>query len=78
MIAEQFEYKNRTADTFQYCQQIRQNLGLLEHVLTWCKNECQSEWRWQMIESSSPHDPGLYCFYFDSDRDACAFALRWS
>jgi hypothetical protein len=26
---------------------------------------------------SSDHLPGEYMFYFDSDRDFCAFSMKW-
>ena len=69
---------DRTADTFQFHQEIQQRPGGIDTVLAWCRNECRSDWRWQLLDSSSDRMPGRYVFYFDNDRDACAFALRWS
>lgn len=69
--------QNRTADTFPYHTEILKPQGTLDLVIDWCKSECQHDWRWRMVESSSILDPGKYQFYFDSDRDACAFTLRW-
>jgi hypothetical protein len=31
-----------------------------------------------VVTTSSDRAPGRYIFYFDSDRDAAAFALFWS
>lgn len=67
-----------TADSFRYKQEIHQLMGGLDPVLTWCRSECQGEWRWSIVEFSGGERPGCYCFYFDNDRDACAFTLRWS
>ena len=68
-------HHTRLASSFPYQQQACQNL---DAMLAWCRNECQGDWRWQLVENSGFRSPGLYCFYFDSDRDACAFALKWS
>lgn len=67
--------QNRNASSFPYQQQVRQNL---DAMLAWCRNECRCDWRWQLVENSGFQAPGVYRFYFDSDRDACAFALKWS
>lgn len=66
---------NRLASSFAYQQQVCQNL---DAMLAWCRSQCQADWRWQLIESSGFNSPGIYRFYFDSDHDACAFALKWS
>lgn len=70
--------QDRTAETFQYHQEIKQPFGNLDQVLDWCRLNCQCAWRWCLVDTSSYLMPGRYEFYFDSDRDACAFALRWS
>lgn len=68
----------RDKDSFKYAREIAKQFGVLEHVLDWCKQELVGEWRWQLIEVSSDHKPGRYCFFFDSERDCLAFTLKWS
>lgn len=70
-------YEIRTSDSFSYAMEIRKPFGVLDDVLAWCKTEMIGEWRWQLIRTSTDREPGRYCFYFDSDRDFCAFKLRW-
>ena len=67
----------RPGDSFRYAREILKPYGELDRVLAWCKTELIDEWRWQLIDGSSDHRPGRYIFYFDSDRDCCAFALKW-
>ena len=68
----------RNKDSFRHAQEISKEFGVLEHVLDWCKEELSAEWRWQLIEVSSDHRPGRYCFFFDSERDYLAFVMKWS
>ena len=73
---------HRSAESFQHAREIRRSWGQLEPVLTWCKQEMRDTWRWQMTDMSTSNArgaeyAGCYIFYFDSDRDAVAFALRW-
>lgn len=68
----------RYAESFGYAREIQQPWGGLQNVLDWCKTEItDGTWCWQLIEISNGVDPGQYIFYFDSDRDCCAFALKW-
>ena len=67
----------RDKDSFNYAQEISKELGVLERVLDWCKEELVNEWRWQLIDVSSNHKPGRYIFYFDSERDCLAFTMKW-
>ena len=68
----------RNKDSFRHAQEISKEFGVLELVLDWCKEELSAEWRWQLIEVSSDHRPGRYCFFFDSERDYLAFVMKWS
>lgn len=68
----------RCRDSFNHAQEITKEFGMLEHVLDWCKEELSAEWRWQLIEVSSDHRPGRYCFFFDSERDYLAFIMKWA
>jgi hypothetical protein len=70
--------ETRSAETFRYSQEILQQHGSIDRVLGWCQNECINEWRWRLLEFSGDRQPGRYVFYFDSEHDACAFALKWS
>jgi len=70
-------FEIRLGDSFKYAKEITKPFGELDRVLAWCKTELTSEWRWQLIDGSSDTRPGRYTFYFDSERDCCAFTLRW-
>ena len=67
----------REKESFQHTVEIFKPFGGIDVVISWCKTEMTKDWRWQMIEMSSDIRPGRYCFYFDSDRDYCAFLLKW-
>jgi len=67
----------RDKESFCHTRKISKPFGVLDHVIDWCRSECTGDWRWQVIDVSSDISPGLYIFYFDSDRDACAFTLKW-
>ena len=71
------EHQRRTKESFAYTQEIAKPFGVLDDVIAWCKVNMISDWRWQMVRTSTDRDPGRYIFYFDSDRDVCAFKLRW-
>lgn len=71
------EFEVRTGDSFAYAQEIHKPFGVLDDVIDWCKANMCAEWRWQLIRTSTDRDDGRYVFYFDSDRDLCAFKLRW-
>lgn len=70
-------YQIRDKESFSYAKEISKPFGELDRVLTWCKTELVGEWRWQLIDGSTDNRPGRYIFYFDSDRDCCAFTLKW-
>lgn len=76
MIATQ-DYQIRSQESFHHALEIQQPFGKLEEVIDWCKSAMEDEWRWQLIETSSDIRPGRYIFFFDSERDYCAFNLRW-
>lgn len=67
----------RNKESFAYAKEISKPWGGLDLVLAWCKTELVGEWRWQLVDVSSDVRPGRYIFYFDSDRDCCAFTLKW-
>jgi len=71
-------YVVREGDSFRHALEIVKPFGELEHVVNWCKSECQEDWRWQLIDMANDRDPGRYIFYFDSDRDVLAFTMKWS
>lgn len=67
----------RKKDSFLYTKEISKPFGVIDHVISWCKTEVAGDWRWYLIEASSDERPGRYQFYFDSDRDLCAFVMKW-
>ena len=68
----------RLGESFTHAQEIARPFGQIDRVIEWCKTELIGEWRWQVVTTSSDRAPGRYIFYFDSDRDAAAFALFWT
>jgi len=69
--------QERIAESFRFHREITKPFGGLDSVLAWCKAELQGDWRWKLIEVSTDQRPGVYLFYFDSERDCCAFMLKW-
>lgn len=51
--------------------------GRIDMALAWCRQQELCDWRWQMIENSSPGAAGRYIFYFSKEQDKTAFALKW-
>ena len=72
------EYTQRGKDSFNFAREITKPYGEIERVLDWCKSAVSDEWRWQMIEMSTPAKMGRYIFYFDNERDCVAFCLKWA
>jgi hypothetical protein len=72
------DYKIRDKESFPYAREISKPFGTVDFVISWCKSELQADWRWQLVEMSSDIRPGRYCFFFDSERDFCAFTLKWA
>jgi hypothetical protein len=68
----------RLSESFDYAREIARPFGQIDRIIEWCKTELVGDWRWQVVTTSSDRAPGRYIFYFDSDRDAAAFALFWS
>ena len=68
----------RDRDSFDHAQEIIKAFGVIETVLNWCKSELRGDWRWQLLQMSSAHQPGRYCFFFDDERDYLAFVMKWS
>ncbi len=71
------DYLIRDKESFAYAKEITRPFGGIDAVISWCKSELVSEWRWQVAEMSSDTRPGRYIFYFDSERDCVAFVLHW-
>jgi len=78
MPAVLHQHQIRDRESFHFAREIVKPFGTLDSVVNWCKTEMQGEWRWQLIEMSSDTRPGRYCFFFDSERDFCAFTLKWA
>ena len=68
----------RLGESFNHAREISRPFGQIDRIIDWCKTELVDEWRWQVVATSSDRTPGRYIFYFDSDRDAAAFALFWT
>lgn len=70
-------HNSRDQESFRFAREVTKPWGGLDPILKWCKTELQDEWRWQMVDMSTDQRPGRYIFYFDSDKDCCAFTLKW-
>lgn len=70
-------YRIREKESFGFAREIAKPFGQIDYIIAWCKAELEGDWRWHLVEASSDIRPGRYIFYFDSERDACAFALKW-
>lgn len=68
----------RESKSFPHAREIAKPFGVLDQIIPWCKDELTADWRWQLVQPSSDIAPGRYIFYFDSDRDYCAFVMRWT
>jgi hypothetical protein len=68
----------RGRESFHYAREIEKPFGVIETVLNWCKTEIRGDWRWQLVEISSDRKPGRYCFFFDEEKDYCAFLMKWA
>jgi len=69
---------SRAKESFNHAVEIHQPFGGLDSVIAWCKEaDMTGEWRWQLIQVSTDHTDGRYIFYFDNERDYCAFLLKW-
>lgn len=67
----------REKESFRHAVEIHKPFGGLDGVIAWCKENMRDEWRWQLIQVSTDHADGRYIFYFDDERDYCAFLLKW-
>lgn len=77
MNTEELTYEIRSRESFRHACEINKPFGRLDAIIDWCKSELVDTWRWQLINPSSDIRPGRYIFYFDSDRDYCAFVMKW-
>ena len=77
-LIQSIELPNLVSPHFEFTVSINKPFGALEEVIAWCKNEIAGDWRWQLLESSADHKPGRYKFYFEQERDCCAFSLKWA
>lgn len=77
MKTDELIYEIRDKESFRHACEISKPFGGLDAVIDWCRSEMVDTWRWQLIQTSTDHSPGRYIFYFDSDRDCCAFLLKW-
>ena len=68
----------RSRESFPFARETRQPWGRLEPILAWCRDELESDWRWQLVDMSSQGHPGRYIFFFDSERDCLAFVMKWA
>ena len=46
--------------------------------ITWSKQELEHEWRWILDETGGGDGLWKYRFFFQSERDMCAFTMKWA
>lgn len=70
----------RDPSSFNFGIEVNCNFGSLRKVIDWCESNIESEWGWLCTKESEQYIPtgnAQYSFYFDSNKDATAFSLRW-
>jgi hypothetical protein len=72
------QFATRSRDSFPCHIEITKPFGYLDKIISWCKTEMVGDWRWELLDVSSDIRPGRYVFYFDSERDMCAFSMKWA
>lgn len=75
-LKKQIDWRSETS--FPHSREVFLEYGQVDAVISWCREECQGDWRWQIIDTSSDIRPGRYIFYFDDEKDCCAFVLKWA
>lgn len=69
---------NEQRQQFKHAIEVVKPFGVLDSVIDWCKTEMRDPtWRWQLLQPSNDREPGRYIFYFNNERDYCAFLLKW-
>jgi hypothetical protein len=69
---------NRNKDVgFNHAKDISRPFKCLQEVLDWCTAECKPGWRWQLVDTPSDIRDGRYIFFFNDEKDYCAFCLKW-
>jgi hypothetical protein len=68
---------SRTKDSFKYSVCLTRPWGWLDDAIAWSKTELINEWRWYIERASTDQLPGIYIFYFDTDRDYFAFTMKF-
>ena len=66
------------ASQYPYTLEISKKLGKLDEVITWSKQELEHEWRWILDETGGGDGLWKYRFFFQSERDMCAFTMKWA
>ena len=77
-LIQNIELPNLVAPHFEFTVTISKPFGALEEIIIWCKSEVTGDWRWQLLETSTDNRPGEYKFYFEQEKDCCAFSLKWA
>jgi hypothetical protein len=70
--------EHQEIEAYPFSKEISKPYGVLDTIIDWCDHEMLSDWRWQLVSSSSNNSPGRYIFYFTSGRDHFAFVLKWA
>jgi hypothetical protein len=61
-----------------HAHRISRELGDLDPVLSWCRNNNQDDWAWQAVDWPTDRRPGVYIFFFQNSKDALAFVLKYN
>jgi hypothetical protein len=67
----------RNSSSFQHIIDIHLNYGTLQEVLKWCQSNLKSGWAYNPANKYAVSYGTVYNFYFDNEKDASVFVLRW-
>lgn len=72
-------FDDRESDSFEHSVEISLDHGELRNVLNWCTTSFNNSWAWEPTNETALFlAKNLYTFYFDNEKDASVFSLRWT
>jgi len=76
-LIEEYTRIKKIEEGYPHAKTLVLPTGQIDEVVEWCKQELRSNWKWQILTSSSPNVPGAYSFFFNEDSDYFAFVLKY-
>ena len=56
---------------------VNREYGHLNEVLEWTRENITNDWGWDIWSEPASAHPTSYKFFFETQEDLVAFALRW-